>query len=112
MSSLPAPSEDELGPNERQQLEEAQYRLREAVAAYEQYVGRELVAGEQTLVHDAKQVAEAQTSVEEAERELWRLREQLLAWERPSWAPGAALVADWFSKDDAVYDDIDSGLTR
>lgn len=112
MSSLPARSEDQLGPAERQQLEAAHRRLRQSVTAYQEYMDREVDQGEPIPVDHAEQVAEAQTAVEEAERELWRLREQLLGWERPPWAPGATLVADWFSKDDAVYDDMDSGLTR
>jgi len=49
--------------------------------------------------------------VETAEREVWRLREELSGWSRPAWAPGAALLADWFSEDDAVYDDIATGPT-
>ncbi len=111
MSSLPARSEGQLCPEDRQQLTEAHRRLREAVLAYQPYVGRELPPEEPTPARDAKRIAEAQALVEEAEHQLWRLREQLLGWERPSWAPDAALVADWFSEEDAVYDDIASGFT-
>jgi hypothetical protein len=82
------------------------------VTAYQEYIARDADQGEPTPVDDAEQVAEAQTAVEEAERELWRLHEKLLGWERPPWTPPATLVADWFSKDDAVYDDMDSGFTR
>ena len=47
----------------------------------------------------------------EAEAELWRLREELLHWRRPAWAPSAASVADWFSVEDADYDQC-AGPTR
>jgi hypothetical protein len=33
------------------------------------------------------------------------MREQLLGWARPSWAPAATLVSGWFSDEDAVYDE-------
>ncbi len=98
-----ARSEHELNPEERQALDGSHRRLREAVAAYEQLTGSELKSGETLPVHDLEH---AQAHVDMAERELWRLREELLAWPRPSWAPRAALVADWFSEEDAVYDDI------
>jgi hypothetical protein len=67
-----------------------------------------LKEGDAAPVHDLEQLALAQADIEGAERELWRLRETLLRWPRPTWAPGAALVADWFSVEDAVYDDVSS----
>lgn len=98
-----ARSENELNPEERLALEAAHRGLRDAVGAYERLTGAELKSGESVAVHDLEH---AQAHVETAERELWRLREELLTWPRPTWAPGAALVADWFSEEDAVYDDI------
>lgn len=104
-SSVPTRSGDQLTPPDRQRLEEAHRRLRDAVAAYEPFIGRELVPGEQVPVHDATQMARAQAEVEKAEQELWRLREELLGWTRPAWAPEATLVADWFSEEDRSYDE-------
>ena len=52
---------------------------------------------------DAMRVA--QERVEAAERSLWELRERLLGWTRPSWAPPATLVSDWILEDDPGYDD-------
>ena len=106
-SPTPARSEAELTPDERRRLEEAHRILREAVAAYEPFLGRELKPGEPVPVHSAAEMARAQAAVEQAEQELWRLREQLLGWPRPPWAPDAALVADWFSDEDRAYDDLD-----
>jgi hypothetical protein len=109
VSSSTARSEPELSPEDEERLREAHRRLREAVAAYEAFLGRELKPGEPVPVHQVGRTAEAQVTVEEAERELWRLREDLLGWVRPPWAPGAAHVADWFSDEDAIYDDISVG---
>jgi hypothetical protein len=103
MSARAARPEKELSPADRQRLEAAHGRLREAVAAYEEFVGREL-SGE-VPTHDLQDVAAAQAKIEDAERELWRLREELLGWSRPAWDPGAARVSDWFSDEDRVYDD-------
>ena len=105
VSSLPARSESELTPEERARLDEALRRLGEAVKAYEPFVGRELEAGAGVPIHTFADVADAQAAVEAAESELWRLREELLGWSRPSWVPSATLVADWFSDEDAIYDE-------
>ena len=80
--------------------------LRDAVAGYEPFVGLELTPGEPVPVHSAEEVARAQAEIERAEQELWRLREELLGWARPTWAPDAALVSDWFSEADRSYDEI------
>jgi hypothetical protein len=98
----------ELVPEQRQRLERAHRRLREAVEAYEQYLGGPLEPGREVPVQDAGAVAKAQAAVDEAEAELWRVREELLGWTRPPWAPAAALVPDWFSDEDRVYDDIET----
>jgi hypothetical protein len=103
---VPARSESDLSPAERQRLEDAYRRLQEAVARYEPFVGRELRPGEPVPVHSAEEVARAQGEIEGAEREFWRLREELLGWARPPWAPDAALVADWFSEEDRSFDEI------
>jgi len=98
----------ELKPDERERLERAHRKLREAVEAYEQFLGGPLEPGREAAVHDARAVAKAQADVDEAEAELWRVREELLGWTRPPWAPAAALVPDWFSDEDRVYDDIET----
>jgi hypothetical protein len=102
---MPARSEKDLNDEERLRLAEAHRRLRTAVNAYEAFLGSELKPGEPVPVHDVKRVAAAQAEVEAAEQDLWKLREDLLGWVRPTWAPSATLVADWFSDDDAVYDE-------
>jgi len=105
VSSTPTRSEGELTEDERARLENAHRRLRETVKAYDQFVGRPLEMGEPLRAHDHDKVALAQAEVEAAERELWQVREEVLHWPRPGWAPGATLVADWFSDEDAVYDE-------
>jgi len=95
-----------LTPEQQRRLEEAHRRLRDAVAAYEPFLGRELKPGAPVPVHRAADMAHAQAAIERAEQELWSLREELLGWARPSWAPDAALVADWFSPEDESYDDL------
>jgi hypothetical protein len=103
---MPARSEADLSPLERQRLEDAYRRLREAVARYEPFVGRELRPGRPVPAHNAEDMARVQAEIKGAEQELWRLREELLGWVRPPWAPDAALVADWFSEEDRSYDEI------
>jgi len=56
-------------------------------------------------------MAQAYAEVDTAEAALWQLREELLGWPRPAWAPRASLVADWFSDEDRVYDDVEAGST-
>jgi hypothetical protein len=107
VSTLPTRTEDQLSPSELAELDGAYRRLEQAVADYQRFLGGPLRLGEPVPVHDATEMAQAQADVEVAEAELWRLREQLLGWTRPGWAPPAALVADWFSPEDAVYDEAD-----
>jgi hypothetical protein len=76
------------------------------VASYERFLGGPLEPGEATPVHNADEMKHAQEAVEAAEDRLWQLREALLGWARPSWAPTAALTSDWFSDEDTVYDDV------
>jgi hypothetical protein len=105
-SSRPARSEADLTPVERERLENAYRELREAVGRYEPFLGREIGLSEPVPEHRADDVARAQADIERAEQRLWLLREALLGWARPSWAPDAALVADWFSEEDRSYDDL------
>jgi hypothetical protein len=105
VSATPTRSEGELTEDERARLENARRRLREAVRAYDQFIARPLKMGQPLPAHDFDKVALAQAEVETAERELWQVREEVLHWPRPAWAPGATLVADWFSDEDAVYDE-------
>jgi hypothetical protein len=86
----------QLTTEHERRLEDAHRRLREAVEVYQQHVEQDL--------GPMQVLADAQAAVEAAEDELWRLRDELLGWSRPSWALSAALVADWFSDEDAVYD--------
>ena len=105
MSSLAGRAE-ELNEEGRARLEAAHRRLREAVAAYEPFIGREVSPDDELRVHDAALMAAAQRELESAEDELWRLREGLLGWARPPWTPSASLMADWFSDEDAIYDNV------
>jgi hypothetical protein len=98
--------ERDLSPADRARLEAAHRDLRDAVAAYERFLGGPIDPGEPVQVHDAGEMKSAQEAVEAAEDRLWQLREELLGWARPSWAPGAALTSDWFSDEDSVYDDV------
>ena len=63
-------------------------------------------AADPVPVYDAEAVVRAQAGVQHAEAELWHVREELLGWARPTWSPSATQVADWFSDEDCVYDDL------
>jgi hypothetical protein len=56
---------------------------------------------------DRAQTERLQVDIEAAEDELWQLRSRLLNWPRPAWAPSASLIADWFSVEDRVYDEVE-----
>jgi hypothetical protein len=112
VSSNPVHSEDQITPAQQQLLHDAHRQLRAAVAHYETFIGTELKPGQPVPVHNLEDMARAQGDVEAAERELWRLREELLGWVRPSWAPGATMVADWLSDEDSIYDEMDAGSVR
>lgn len=105
VNAMPARPERDLRPEDRQRLDDALHRLRVAVEAYEQFLGAELAPGQAVRMHDAREMASAQAAIESADEELWKLREALLGWTRPSWAR-ALSVTDWFSEEDAVYDDL------
>jgi hypothetical protein len=107
MSTSPTRTEDQLSPSELAALDRAYRELEQAVADYQRFLGGALQPGDPVPVHDAREIAQAQAAVEVAEAELWHLREKLLGWIRPGWAPPAALVADWFSPEDAAYDESD-----
>ena len=102
----PSRAEAELSPEEHRALKAAHAELRAAVEAYEEFLGRELKPSEPVPVHSATAMREAQERVEVAEARLWGLRERYLGWSRPSWAPSATLVSDWFSDEDSVYDEL------
>lgn len=96
----------DLSADNRARLEAAHRELRDAVAAYERFLGGPLEPGQPVPVHSLNETRAAQEAVEAAEDRLWQLREELLGWARPSWAPSAALTSDWFSEEDSVYDDV------
>ena len=96
----------ELSGTDEDRLKAAHRELVAAAKAYDRFLGRELVPGQSVPLHDAGEMRAAQEAVQATEDELWRLREELLGWVRPSWAPSAALTADWFSDEDSVYDDL------
>ena len=108
MSSIPT-REGDLTPEERLLPEGAHRRLRDAVAAYQTFTGGAIETGAAIPPQDPRSVEAAQAEVEQAERELWKLRARLLGWVRPSWAPSAVFEADWFSDEDAVYDEVAAG---
>lgn len=100
-------SMDTLGVDEKRRLEEAQRRLRDSVAAYEHLRSGALPPGEDIESHGRDETAQAQAAIESAEEELWRAREDLLGWKRPTSALKAVRTSEWFSDEDAVYDDLD-----
>lgn len=106
------PSAEDLEPGDLERLKESHRRLREAVAAYEErFLGSELHSGTEARVYDAKEMAKAQGKIEAAEAELWRLREEVLGWQRPPGGPSALETIDWFSDEDRVYDEVDVDST-
>lgn len=110
-SSLPARSEGDLTASERRALQDAHRELRASAEAYEALLGKELQPGAPVTIVGAEDLQGAQERVEKAERQLWELRERLLGWARPTWAPPATLVSDWILEDDPGYDD-ESALGR
>jgi hypothetical protein len=91
---------------DRDRLEAALRDLKAAVRAYEPFLGRELVADQPVPVHDFDAMRSAQEAVQAAEDRLWRLREEVLGERRPPSALSALATIDWFSDEDAVYDDL------
>ncbi|MGI8407612.1 MAG: hypothetical protein ACR2L3_03795 [Actinomycetota bacterium] len=89
---------------ERDALKAAHKRLQDAVHSYDKFLGVELKPGVDVPMHRMEDMAAAQREIDEAEAELWRVREELLDWRRPGWAQSATSVADWFSEEDADYD--------
>lgn len=107
MSSLsPVRSLRDLTESERRALEVVHAELRAAVSAYEVFLGQSIQPGADVSTFEADETRLAQERVEAAERALWDLRERLLGWARPAWAPSATLVADWILEEDPGYDDI------
>ena len=84
----------------------AHRRLDKATKSYAPFLGGALPPGRDISAHEMELMAAAQAEVQQAEDALWQLREELLGWARPSWAPRATLVADWFSDEDRIYDDL------
>lgn len=105
MSSVPTHPNVELSPDARGRLEAAHRKLRQAVENYQQVTDSVLEPGKDATNHAASDLADARRATEQAEQELWLLREELLGWTRPSWVPSASFAADWFSEEDAVYDE-------
>lgn len=100
----PQRSVAELSIQQRELLEVAHRRLKKAVQDYDRFLGIELKPGMDVPGHRSEDMAAAQAEIETAEAELWRLRDELLGWRRPAWAQSAVSVADWFSDEDAAYD--------
>lgn len=106
MSDAARRAEHDLPAEDRERLEASHRALRDAVAAYERVLDGAIEPGRPAPVHDAREVETAQERVAATEDRLWQLREELLGWARPPWAPRAAFVSDWFSDEDSVYDDL------
>ena len=96
---------EDLSTEDRATLEAAHDRLRQTVGNYDKFVGGALPVGLDVPAFSAEEMEAAQVDVQEAEAELWRLREMLLGWRRPTWAQSATSVSDWFSEEDSDYDD-------
>jgi len=104
-SATPSRSELDLTAEQRSAIERAHVDLRGAVEAYEKFLGNELRPDEDLAAMNAEELRAAQERVESTETKLWELRERLLGWSRPAWAPPATLVSDWILEDDPGYDD-------
>ena len=115
MTSQPIPV-SALTDEQRSELERADEQLRLAVEEYqecqENLGGGPLAPGQEFPVSNTPAVVEAQHRAEEAEQELWRIREEYLGWARPAWAPSATFEADWFSPEDAIYDEVNATPIR
>lgn len=96
---------EDLSARERKTLEAAHQRLRDAVRNYDRFLGADPKPGRDASLHSAQELGAAQAEIQEAEAELWKLREELLGWRRPGWAQSATSVSDWFSDEDSDYDD-------
>lgn len=92
---------EDLSPSDLERLRQAHKRLRDAVKVADRYRGVELRPGVEVGKEDLET---AYRDIDEAEAELWRLREELLDWKRPGSALPARDVLDWFSEEDEVYD--------
>lgn len=101
----PQRSVADLSADERRQLEAGHARLRQAVQDYERFIARPLAPTDEAPEHRLDDMGEAQAQVQAAEADLWRLREELLGWRRPGWAPTSSSVSDWFSDEDGDYDE-------
>ncbi|MGH2811728.1 MAG: hypothetical protein ACRDI1_03305 [Actinomycetota bacterium] len=95
---------EDLSTSDLERLRQAHKRLRDAVKAAERYGRGELPPGIETPVHRQEDIEAAYRKIDEAEAELWRMREELLGWKRPGSALPARDVLDWFSEEDEVYD--------
>lgn len=111
-SSLPIRSEGALSPEDHQQLAAAYAELRAAVEAYEKFLGEDLEPGKEIVVMNAVDVRVAQERIEAAEQRLWELREKLLGWARPPWAPPATLISDWTLEVDPDFDTEPDGVLK
>lgn len=96
---------EDLSPSDRERLREAHERLRRAAREAEQFAGGELHPSMNMPVN--RGIVPELREVDAAEAELWRLREELLGWERPGSALPARDVLDWFSEEDEIYDSED-----
>ncbi len=105
--SEPGPRSDHaLSDEGHVRLKAALHDLRTAVGAYEKLRSIDpLVRNRAASAADVERMRAAQEAIEAAEDRLWHVREELLGWARPSWAPSASLTSDWFSDEDSVYDD-------
>ena len=99
----------ELSADQQAGLTRALQRLCEAVAEYESSISTALHPSAAAPSRGRDDLAAAQDEIQAAESDLWQLREELLGWERPASAMRAELVADWFSDEDRIYDDLLAG---
>ena len=91
---------EELSEADQRRLRDAHARLRDAVTAYEPFIGVPLDGVTEVPVHRADEMQRAQREVESAEADLWQVRERLLGWPRPAGALSATQTAEWFFDDD------------
>ena len=90
----------------RDDLVREQRRLHAEELAVTAVLDERRALDDSVAARDGVSLRSVQEKVETAEDRLWQLREELLSWVRPAWAPSATFTADWFSDEDSIYDDL------
>lgn len=90
---------EELTPDEVEQLRRARTRLLEAAREADEFRGKELQPGKDPEPKNLDEMARAYAAVDNAERDVWELRERLMGWSRPASSISARESIDWLLED-------------